>query len=66
MDEDLDNLEDFEAKDTAHALPLGWLILFFGLILFGIYYTVSYSTAISGWTMEAEYQESLKESPKEK
>ena len=60
MAEELDNMEEFEAKETAHKLPLGWLILFWGLILWGIYYFVSYSPAISGWSQSKAYEESVK------
>ncbi len=59
MSEEFDNLEDFEAKETAHKLPIGWVILYVGLILWGIYYFVTYSPSISGWTQEKAYQESL-------
>ena len=57
--DDFDNLDDFEAKETAHKLPLGWVILYVGLILFGIYYFAAFSPSTSGWTQEKEYQESL-------
>jgi hypothetical protein len=59
MVEELDNIEDFEAKETAHTLPIGWLILFIGLILWGLYYFVSYTPEISGWSQEKEYEESV-------
>ena len=59
MSEEYDNLEDFEAKDTAHKLPIGWVVIYVGLILWGIYYFVTYSPSISGWTQEKAYQESL-------
>lgn len=59
MQEDLDNIEEFEAKETAKRLPLGWVILYVGLILWGIYYTVMYLPAISGWTQEGAYEQSL-------
>jgi choline-glycine betaine transporter len=55
-----DNMEVFEAKDTANKLPVGWLILFWGLILWGIYYFVAYTPAISGWTQSTAYEESIK------
>ena len=58
FDTDIDALE---AKDTARALPLGWLILFWGLILFGIVYFVLYSPITTGWTQAGEYEESLEE-----
>ncbi|MCK4910849.1 MAG: hypothetical protein KAR83_04375 [Thermodesulfovibrionales bacterium] len=57
--EEFDNLEDFEAKETAHSLPIGWVVLYVGLILFGIYYFIAYSPSTSGWTQEKAYQESL-------
>jgi hypothetical protein len=60
MADELDNIKDFEAKDTAHKIPLGWQLLFWGLILFGIYYTAAYTPAISGWSQERAYTESLK------
>lgn len=59
MVEELDNIEAFEAKETAKKLPLGWLILFFGLILWGVYYFAAYTPGISGWTQEGAFQESL-------
>jgi hypothetical protein len=60
MAEDIDNIESFEAKDTKRKLPIGWLILFWGLIIWGIYYLASYTPAISGWSQEKAYQESVK------
>jgi len=59
MTEDFDTIEEFEAKETAHKLPLGWLLLFWGLILFGIYYFIAYTPAISGWSQERAYEESV-------
>lgn len=60
MAEDLDNIEAFESKETSHKLPVGWLILFWGLIIWGVYYFVTYSPAISGWTQTKAYEESVK------
>ena len=59
MGDELDSIEEFEAKETAHALPIGWLILLIGLILWGIYYFVAYTPQISGWSQEKEYAESV-------
>jgi len=59
MEEDFDNIEQFEAKDTAKKLPVGWLMLYIGLIVWGIYYFVTYTPAISGWTQAAAYEESI-------
>ena len=61
MAEDIDNLETFEREETKTQLPFGWLLLFFGLIIWGIYYMVAYTPQISGWTQEGQYQESLKQ-----
>jgi hypothetical protein len=55
MIEELDNPEDFEARETARKLPIGWLILFWGLILFGIVYTVMYTPGFGGWSQEKAY-----------
>ena len=59
MAEDIDNLESFEREDTKTKLPAGWLLLYVGLILWGIYYMISYTPQVSGWTQAGEYQQSL-------
>jgi len=60
MAEDSDDLEAFEAKETSRKLPVGWLILFFGLIIWGIYYFIAYTPSISGWSQEKAYEDSIK------
>ena len=60
MADDFDNIHDFEAKATANKIPLGWQLLFWALILWGIYYTVSYTPSISGWSQERAYTESIR------
>ncbi len=60
MADEIDNIKEFEAKDTAKKLPLGWQLLFWGLILWGVYYTVAHTPAISGWSQERAFTESLK------
>ncbi len=60
MTEDTDKIHDFEAKDSAKILPIGWRILFWGLILFGIYYTVMYTPSLGGWSQEREFTETQK------
>jgi hypothetical protein len=57
MAEELDNINEFEAKETAHKLPVGWLILFLGLIIWGVYYFITYTPAISGWSQEKAYED---------
>ena len=59
MTEEFDNIEDMEAKDTAKKLPLGWVIVYVGLIIWGIFYVVSYLPQISGWTQAGEYEQSV-------
>lgn len=59
MNEQIDSIEDFEAKETSKRLPIGWLILFWGLIIWGIYYFAAYTPAISGWSQEKAYEESI-------
>jgi hypothetical protein len=57
MNEQLDDIREFEAKETAHKLPAGWLLLFWGLILWGVYYLWTYSPALGGWSQAKEYAE---------
>ena len=60
MTDEMDKVEDFEAHETAKTLPLGWQILFWALILFGIVYTALYTPSLGGWSQEREYSESQK------
>ena len=60
--EELDELKEFlveESIDAKRKIPVGWVILFWGLILWGIYYFIAYSPSISGWTQQKAYEESL-------
>jgi len=60
MTGDIDNIEDMERQDTKTKLPLGWLLLFAGLITWGVFYAITYTPQVSGWTQEGAYLESLK------
>ncbi len=51
-----DSAEAMEAKDTAKKLPAGWLLLFFGLIAWGLWYLWAYSPWSTGWTQAKEYE----------
>jgi hypothetical protein len=42
---DLDDLSRFEAKETSRKLPVGWLLLFWGLVAWGLWYVWTYR----GW-----------------
>ncbi len=58
--EEQDDIDAMTREDTAHKLPLGWVILFVGLILWGVYYFVAYTPSISGWTQDSGLVESIK------
>jgi hypothetical protein len=60
MTEEFDKIDSFEAKETSHKLPVGWLILFWGLILWGVYYLYSYTPSLGGWSQQQAYEESVK------
>jgi hypothetical protein len=51
-----DTAEAMEAKETADALPVGWRLLFFGLIAWGVYYLFMYSPWSTGWTQAGELE----------
>jgi hypothetical protein len=51
-----DTAEAMERKDTAHTLPVGWQVLFYGLIVWGAYYLYAYSPWSTGWTQAGELQ----------
>lgn len=55
-DPQLDDIEQFEAKATAHALPVGWRALFWGLIAWGAWYLWAYTPALSGWTQTRDLE----------
>lgn len=46
---ELDDLSAFEAKETSHKIPVGWALLFWGLIVFGAYYLWAYTPSLGGW-----------------
>jgi hypothetical protein len=59
MTDESDDITEFEAKETAHTLPLGWLLLFGGLILFGIFYAIAYTPSLGGWSQEQAYTDTV-------
>lgn len=59
MADEMDDIGSFEAKETSHTLPIGWLILFWGLILWGVFYLYTYTPSLGGWSQEGAYQESV-------
>jgi hypothetical protein len=49
---ELDDLEKFEAKATARRLPVGWLLLFWGLVVWGAWYAWTYR----GWSQAEDLE----------
>jgi hypothetical protein len=54
--EELDDLAKFENPKTSHALPAGYLVLYFGLIAWGLWYLWAYSPWGSGWTQARDLE----------
>ena len=55
--EQLDDVQALEARpETAHALPKGFLILFWGLVIFGVVYLWRYSPALGGWAQSQDLE----------
>jgi multidrug resistance efflux pump len=52
-----DTAEAMEAKETADTLPIGWQVLFYGLIAWGVYYLYMYSPWTTGWTQAGELEQ---------
>ncbi len=52
----LDDIEAFEAKGTSRKLPVGWVLLFWGLIAFGAYYLWAYTPALGGWAQTQDLE----------
>jgi len=58
MNELPDTPEALEAKETASKIPLGWWALFWGLIVWGLYYAWTYTPSLGGWSQERAFEES--------
>ena len=53
---ELDDLSKFEATETSKKLPAGWLLLFWGLVVFGAYYLWAYTPALGGWSQAPDLE----------
>jgi len=53
-----DTADALQAKETDSKIPLGWWVLFWGLIVWGVYYTWTYTPSLGGWSQEKAFQES--------
>ncbi len=47
---------DFTPVEGDRPVPVGWRILFWGLVVFGVYYLWAYSPALSGWTQARDLE----------
>jgi hypothetical protein len=57
LDPQLDDLRQFDSpEETAHKLPVGWLILFFGLIVWGVWYLWTYTPGLGGWSQAGDLE----------
>lgn len=52
-----EDVSSLTRKDTEKKLPIGWVIFFLALIVWGVYYIYSYTPSISGWTQQGVYNE---------
>ncbi|MEI7787853.1 MAG: c-type cytochrome [Chlorobiaceae bacterium] len=48
-----------EPQESHNNIPKGWLLFFFGGIIFLIGYIVSYTPAISGWSFYREFDKEM-------
>jgi hypothetical protein len=51
-----DDLSTFEAHETSRKLPAGWLLLFWGLVVWGAYYLWAYTPALGGWSQARDVE----------
>jgi hypothetical protein len=53
---EIDDLSAFESKETARKIPVGWALLFWGLVVWGAYYLWAYSPALGGWSQTQDLE----------
>ena len=58
MNELPDTADGLQAKEAVSKIPLGWWALFWGLIVWGVYYVWTYSPSLGGWSQYRAYEES--------
>jgi len=46
--------------EGGNKIPKGWLVFFFGVIAFLVWYIVSFTPAISGWSFYKEFEQEMK------
>jgi hypothetical protein len=52
----IDDSEGLEPREGEHPAPVGWLVLFWGLIAFGAYYLWAYTPSLGGWSQAGELE----------
>ena len=53
---ELDDLSTFEARETSRKLPVGWLLLFWGLVVWGAFYLWKYTPSLGGWSQSQDLE----------
>ncbi len=53
---ELDDLSKFEAKETSRKLPAGWLLLFWGLVVWGVWYLWQFTPSLGGWSQAQDLE----------
>lgn len=48
-----------EPGEGHNSIPKGWLLFFFGVIVFLIWYIASFTPAISGWSFYKQFEEEM-------
>jgi len=56
IEDELDDPTKLEAKETSRTIPAGYLVLYFGLILWGLWYLWAYSPWGSGWSQAKDLE----------
>ena len=51
-----DDLSKLEAHETSRKLPAGWLLLFWGLVVWGAWYLWTYTPALGGWSQAQDVE----------
>ena len=51
-----DDIPGLNRKDTENNLPLGWVIFFAALIVWGIYYLYAYTPMFTNWRQSGAYE----------
>ncbi len=55
--EQLDDIQELEARpETANVLPTGFRLLYWGLVIFGVFYLWRYSPALGGWAQSQDLE----------